>query len=350
MAAPARLCLLVVGFGNVSRRLLGLLDESAARLPFTWQLAGVCSRSRGGLLDPAGLDHRACLAAAARAAPWPGAGVGDGSTFLAEALTALRQACTEGRVVVVETTVLDAERGEPATSHVRQALAAGAHVVTANKGPAAFAYHELADLADRAGRAFRFESAVMDGVPVFSLVADAMPALGVSSFRGVVNTTGGYILAAVERGVPFAEALAEMQRQGIAEADPSLDVDGWDAAAKAAALANVLLDARITPHDVVRAGIRDLDPETLARGTARGQRLRLVSHGRRVGDRVEVGAAPAWLESHDPLAQVAGLENALYLTTDHLGEVGIVQRDGGLTQTAYGLMADLARVSRRLAG
>ncbi len=100
----------------------------------------------------------------------------------------------------------------------------------------------------------------MDGVPVFSLVADAMPAIGVSSFRGVVNTTCGYILAAIERGVPFADALAEMQRRGIAEADPSLDIDGWDAAAKAAVLANVLLDARITPHDVARAGIRDLDP------------------------------------------------------------------------------------------
>ena len=196
--------------------------------------------------------------------PWPGAGAGEGLTFLAAALEALRLPCADGRVVVIETTVLDAERGEPATSHVRNALAAGAHVVTANKGPAAFAYHELAALADRAGRAWRFESAVMDGVPVFSLVADAMPAIRVSAFRGVVNTTCGYILAAIERGVPFADALAEMQRPGIAEADPSLDVDGWDAAAKAAALANVLLDARITPHDVDRAGIRDLDPAALA--------------------------------------------------------------------------------------
>ncbi len=147
----------------------------------------------------------------------------------------------------------------------------------------------------------------MDGVPVFSLVADAMPSLGVSAFRGVVNTTCGYILAAMERGVPFAEALGEMQRQGIAEADPSLDIDGWDAAAKAAALANVLLDARLTPHDVARAGIRDLDAGELVRRTAQGQRLRLVSQGRREGDHRTVSAAPLWLAASDPLATCRGL-------------------------------------------
>lgn len=350
MPTRPELRLVLVGFGHVSRRLLALLDATRDRLPFTWRLAAVCARSRGGLLDPGGLDHRAILATATRARTWPRAGAGDGEAFLADALPVLHDACANGRVVVVETTVLDATRGEPALTHVRRALAARAHVVTANKGPAAFAYHELAALAARANRAFLFESAVMDGVPVFSLVADTLPALAVSAFRGVVNTTCGYILAAMERGVPFAAALAEMQAQGIAEADPSLDIDGWDAAAKAAVLANVLLDARITPHEVARSGIRTLDPDELHRGVAQGLRLRLVAHGRREGGRLAVTAAPVWLEPGDPLAPVSGLENALYLSTDHLGEIGIVQRDGGLTRTAYGLLADLARISRRLAG
>jgi homoserine dehydrogenase len=172
----------------------------------------------------------------------------------------------------------------------------------------------------------------------------------VSAFRGVVNTTCGYILSAMEGGVPFAEALAVMQAQGIAEADPGLDIDGWDAAAKAAVLANVLLDARITPHEVARAGIRTIDPAELQRGVAQGLRLRLVSHGRRDGGRIVVGAAPVWVDGGDALAAVTGVANALYLSTDHLGEIGIVQRDGGLTQTAYGLLADLTRVSRQLLG
>jgi homoserine dehydrogenase len=350
MPTRPELRLLIVGLGQVSRRLLDLLDASRDRLPFTWRLAGVCARSRGGLLDPTGLDHQAVLASLDDRRRWPGAGPGDGQRFLADALPALEDACANGRVVVVETTVLDASRGEPALSHVRLALDARAHVVTANKGPAAFAFHELAAQAGRVNRAFLFESAVMDGVPVFSLVADTVPALSVKAFRGVVNTTCGYILTAMERGVPFADALAAMQAQGIAEADPGLDIDGWDAAAKTAALANVLLDARITPHEVTRAGIRTLDPAELQRGGAQGLRLRLVSHGRRDGGRIVVGAAPVWIDQADALASVTGLANALYLTTDLLGEFGIVQRDGGLTQTAYGLLADLARISRRLLG
>jgi homoserine dehydrogenase len=341
--------LLVVGLGRVGRRLLSLLDESHDRLPFTWSLAGVCSRSLGVAFDPAGLDAADWRGATAMGATRAGAGTAAGAALLDEALPALRRECAAGHVVVIETTVLDAARGEPAIAHVRTALDAGAHVVTANKGPAAFAFHELAARAERAGRAFLFESAVMDGVPVFSLATEAMPGVRVSAFRGVVNTTCGYILTAMERGVPMATALAEMQAQGIAEADPTLDVDGWDAAAKAAVLANVFLDARITPLDVSRTGIRDVDPEALRRVAAAGQRLRLVSWGRRDGARVEVHAAPVALAADDPLAVVSGLENALYLATDHLGEVGIVQRDGGLTQTAYGLLADLTRISRHLA-
>ena len=350
MTTRPALVLLVVGLGRVSRRLLGLLAETQGRLPFTWTLAGVCSRSLGVAWNPAGLDAREWNDAAAGSSRGAGGGSTAGADFLADALPILHRECAAGRVVVIETTVLDAAQVEPATSHVRTALEAGAHVVTANKGPAAFAFHELAAGADRAGRAFLFESAVMDGVPVFSLAADAMPGVRVSAFRGVVNTTCGYVLAAMERGVPMAEALAEMQAQGIAEADPSLDIDGWDAAAKASVLANVFLDARITPHQVVRDGIRDLDAASLERVAGAGQRLRLVSWGRRDGDRVEVHATPVALAADDPLAAVSGLENALYLATDHLGEVGIVQRDGGLTQTAYGLLADLTRISRRLAG
>lgn len=342
-AARPQLQIVLVGAGRVGRRLLALLDETGDRLPFDWSLVGVCARTRGGWLDPTGIDPRG-LDDPPAAAPL----VGDGAAFLAAALPALAPACRDGRVVVVETTVLDAARGEPATTHVRLALDAGAHVVTANKGPAAFAYDALAALAVERNRAFLVESAVMDGVPVFSLVADTLPALRITAFRGVLNTTCGYVLAAIERGETFAAALAEMQRQGIAEADPSLDIDGWDAAAKAALLANVLLAARTTPHAVTRRGIADVDATALAAGRARGQRLRLVASGRRDGDRVTVDVAPAWLAADDPLAQVAGLENALYLTTDHLGEIGIVQRDGGLTQTAYGLLADLCRVSRRL--
>jgi homoserine dehydrogenase len=254
----------------------------------------------------------------------------------------------EGRLVVIETTVLDIDRGEPATSHVRAALEGQAHVVTANKGPVAFAYHELEALAESVDRVFFFEGVVMDGVPVFNLVRETMPAVVVEGFRGVINTTCNFILSELERGKEFDQALAEMQARGIAEADPSLDVDGWDAAAKTAALVNVLMGSIVTPHHVTRVGIRDLTGADVREALGRNKRIRLVASATRQGGKVKARVEPEMLDHADPLAGIVDLQNALYLHTDLLGEIGIVQRTGDLTQTAYALLTDLARISQRL--
>ena len=157
--------------------------------------------------------------------------------------------------VLVETTTLTIADGQPAIGHIDAAIDAGCHVVTANKGPVAFAYRRLRAWPAGAGVSFLFEGVVMDGVPVFNLVRETMPGVTVRGFRGVVNSTTNHILTALESGEAFAPALARMQAEGIAEADASLDVDGWDAAAKAAALANVLMDGELTPHLVHRTGI-----------------------------------------------------------------------------------------------
>jgi homoserine dehydrogenase len=250
--------------------------------------------------------------------------------------------------VVVETTVLDIAAGRPAVDHVRAALAAGCHVVTANKGPAAFEYASLRDAAEAAGLSFLFEGAVMDGVPVFNLVRETLPAADITGFRGVVNSTTNHILSALEDGAEFAPALARMQAAGIAESDPSLDVDGWDAAAKAAALANVLMDARITPHTVARSGIGPDSAVAAQRAKANGRRLRLVaSAARRPDGSIDVSVAPVELPGTDLLAGLRGQANALILQTDVLGEIAICQLDGSLTHTAYALLSDLITIRRR---
>jgi len=219
--------------------------------------------------------------------------------------------------------------------------------VTANKGPVAFAYRRLRDRAAAAGVAFLFEGAVMDGVPVFNLVRETMPAVTVLGFRGVVNSTTNHILTALEDGEAFAPALARMQAEGIAEADASLDVDGWDAAAKAAALANVLMNAELTPHLVDRTGI---GPETAAQAREalqRGARIRLVASGRRDGSgRVVATVRPEELPPEDLLSGLRGTANALILHTDLLGDVAIHQPGGGLTATAYALLSDLITIRR----
>ena len=185
----------------------------------------------------------------------------------------------------------------------------------------------------------------MDGIPVFNMVRETMPAVTVEAFRGVVNTTTNYIITMLESGEEFAPALAFMQQQGVAEADASLDVDGWDAAAKAAALANVLLGADVTPHDVKREGIGPATGDAARAALRSGRRLRLVASGRRNAiPQVSLQELPAV----DLLAGVSGTANALVLQTDLLGEVAVTQLGGDLTQTAYALLSDLVAIRRRL--
>src|SRR5262249_24550897 len=148
-----------------------------------------------------------------------GGRVGPGATpalsFVRNVLPRCRPAARAGRLVVVETTTLSIRDGRPAVNHVSTALAGRAHVVTANKGPGAFALKTLAAAARRSDRRFLFESAVMDGVPVFNLARTALPALTVTGFEGVVNSTTNHILTAMENGQRFEDALAAMQTAGI---------------------------------------------------------------------------------------------------------------------------------------
>ncbi len=341
-----RIALLLVGYGNVGRRYVELLGESQAALAamgIAPVVVGIVTRRQGGIFDASGLDSPAITAWLERPSP------GHVSTveFIGDALDRLRVAPFD-RSVVVETTTLDVASGEPAISHVRAALRGGADVISANKGPVAVAWRALADEAARVGRSFLFEGAVMDGIPIFNLVRETMPAVVVHGFRGVVNSTTNFMLTAMERGERFDVALARMQAEGIAEADPSLDVDGWDAAAKAAALANVLLDAETTPVAVEREGI---GPETGPRALEarrRGRVLKLVASGAGRGASARLRVRLEELAPDDPLAVLDGQGNALELDTWPLGRVVITQRDGGLEKTAYALVADLVTVARRM--
>ena len=345
MSQP-ELTLVLIGFGNVARRFLRLLDESADRLDFTWQVVAISTKHHGSVINMGGIDVARAISTVEGSqsldrldeSPHERSGI----DVIRQVADAAADEAVEGRLVCIETTVLDIDRGEPAVSHVRAALEGQAHVVTANKGPAAFAYHELEALAESVDRIFFFEGAVMDGVPVFNLVRETMPAVVIDGFRGVINSTCNFILTELERGKEFDVAVAEMQARGIAEADPSLDVDGWDAAAKTAALVNVLMGSAMTPHHVARTGIRDVTGLDVRDAISRNRRIRLVASATRQGGKVRAVVEPEELDHHDPLANLVGLENALYLNTDLLGQVGIVQRSSGLTQTAYSLVTDSA--------
>ena len=370
--------LALIGFGNVGRRFARLLEEQRDTLRDCYDLdcriVGITTRNHGAAFSLRGeidgvraaelVESGGSLTALEHAGlpdprnprpvdssdprnPRPRlrpASADQGYGGQAAACIDLLASSDADLRVVVETTTLDIRDGRPAIDHVEAALNARCHVVTANKGPVAFAYRRLAAMADQAGVSFLFEGAVMDGIPVFNLVRETLPAVTILGFRGVVNSTTNHILTALENGEELAPALEHMQAAGIAEADPSLDVDGWDAAAKAAALANVLLDAAMTPHDVDRTGLSPDIGAHAREARASGRRLRLVASARR-GERPVV--RPVELPPDDLLAGLRGMANAIVFETDLLGDVAITQLDGSLTLTAYALLSDLVTVRQR---
>jgi homoserine dehydrogenase len=342
----------LIGFGNVARRFVRLLDESRdalAALGVEPVVVGISTARHGAIFESAGLGASA-LDEAARLVE-AGHAVGPAFTGPAsfEIIRLLGELRSEARVMI-ETTPLDVQSGEPAIAHIRAAFAADAHVISANKGPVAIAYRALSDEAAARGLRFLFEGAVMDGIPVFNLVRETMPAAVIHGFRGVVNSTTNHILCALERGEPFDAALARMQAEGIAEADPSLDIDGWDAAAKVAAMANVWLDARITPRDVQREGIAQSDIDKITLAEAEGRRVKLVGSASRRDGQVTARVRLESLSLDDPLAILDGQANALEIDSTPLGRIVITQRDGGLEKTAYALLTDLVALARSVGG
>ncbi len=341
----------LVGFGNVARRFVRLLVENRVALGaenIDIRFVGITTRRHGQAYAARGLDAGALADLVECGGTIGPPSFKSATAFIRAAAARSAAAARQGRLVFVETTTLDIERGQPAIDHVRAAFKGGAHVVTANKGPAAFAYQALARAAERAGRRFLFEGAVMDGIPIFNLVRETLPCVAVTGFRGVVNSTTNYILTAMESGESFDAALAAMQRAGTAEADASFDVDGWDAAAKTAALANVFLNARLTPASVAREGVAGVTQARVAAARAAGRRLKLVARAERIDGSVRASVAPEELPGDDLLAGLDGQQNALILQTDLLGEVAIVQRGSGLTPTAYALLSDLITIGRQL--
>lgn len=253
-----------------------------------------------------------------------------------------------GAAIAIEITPLDPSSGEPAISHIRAAFARGLHVVTANKGPLAYAYAALRDEALAAGVQFRFESTVMDGAPVFNMVRSTLPGAEILGFSGVLNSTTNVVLEEMENGHSMEDGLDCARRLGITEADAGYDIDGWDAAAKTAALANVLMDGHVTPMHVDVKGIRRLTPEKIAGLTSKEKTVRLVSRAHRGNGGLKMRVRAEVLDKTHPLAMARGTTSLLLLETDLMGTLGILETNPGVDQTAYGIFSDVADIARSL--
>lgn len=315
--------LALIGYGNVGRGLAQLLRKKRREFPFA--VTGIHTLRHGTAVDPNGLP----------AEPAFGPRANSIEAFLD---------CARADAAV-ELTTLNPATGEPAISHIRAAFARGMHVVTANKGPLAHAYAALRDEAARAGVGFRFESAVMDGAPVFNLWRHTMPGVKVLGFTGVLNSTSKVVIETMEQGGSFEDGLAKARAMGVTEADGAYDVEGWDSAAKTAALANVLMDARTTPMEVSTRGITKLTPERVQEMAREGKTVRLVSRGSRTASGVSLRVRAVVLDRTDILACTPGTSNLILFHTDLMGTFGTVSIDPGVEQTAYGVFSDLVSLT-----
>jgi len=331
--------LALLGFGNVGQAFAQLLcrktTELRQRYGIEWRLTGLSTRHSGWLAKPEGLDVEALLASAAQPKnPISTARLEDAQAALRDWL---RAAAPD---VLFEVTSLNPITGEPAIGHIRAGLEAGAHVVTANKGPVVYAYKELCHLAAAHGRRFMFESTVMDGAPIFSLFHKALPAANLLRFRGILNSTTNFIITEMEVGRSFEEAVKRAQAIGIAETDPSADIDGWDAAVKVAALATVLMDIPLTPAEVQREGIRHLTGEMVRVARLEGEPYKLVCRAEREGDGVRASVRPEQVSLSDPLSSVSGTSSLVHFETDVLTGLTITEHNPSPDTTAYGMLAD----------
>lgn len=329
--------LCIVGLGNVGKAFVALLErkkqELSSRYGATCRITGVASRRLGWLAEAAGFDSAKLLA---------------GDFSQAERVPDIREWLRLGAAdAVFETSSLNATSGQPAIDYLRTALEMGAHAISANKGPVIHAYHELTELAAAMRRRFLFESTVMDGVPIFSLFREAMPAVAIRSFRGVLNSTTNVILEGMENGLSFDDAVRKAQELGVAESDPSDDIDGVDAAVKVVALANVLMNAELKLDAVERYGIRDIGSHHVRHARDIGQVWKLVCSANREPDgSVAAYVRPEHLKPDDPLAQVHGTSSVISFETDVLPQLIITEENPGLETTAYGLLADFLTAIR----
>lgn len=329
--------LALLGFGNVGRALAELLLRKRAELEdryeITFTVTGIATGRRGMAVNPAGIDLAAALDLARNGQSLNALG----TTPLVDTLDFIRQS---GADVLFENSPVNYETGQPAVDHIKTALGLGMHVATANKGPVVHAFHELKALAQSRGRQFFHESAVMDGAPIFSLFRGALPAAQLKAFKAVLNSTTNLILTRMESGESFDDAVRYAQQIGIAETDPSGDVDGWDAAIKVAALASVLMDVPLKPADVDRTGIRDITPQMVQAAKADGKRYKLICSAEKVGNSVKGKVAPELVPVVSPFYGVEGTTSIIQFQTDVLGDLTLIESDPGPHTTAYGLLAD----------
>jgi homoserine dehydrogenase len=330
------------GFGNAGKAFAKLLiskqEEIRTSLDFDIKIAAIVTLTRGNLVDAHGIDLQKAIKDIELEGHFNKSSMAY-SEYNSEEI--LQNADYD---VLMEITPLNILSGEPAIHNITTAFNRKKHVITANKGPIAWAYKELKALSIQQGVVFLHETAVMDGTPIFNLVEDTLPMCKIKGLKGILNTTTNFVLEEMSKGYSFEEAIAEGESRGFVEADASMDIDGFDAAAKTAALINVLMEGNVTPLDIMREGIQHITHVDIGKAEEDGKVIKLICEAR-LQDGVIIGEVkPVEIGKDNIFASIKGTSSVLSISTDLMGEVTIVEHDPEIVQTGYGLFSDLLRL------
>ncbi len=248
--------------------------------------------------------------------------------------------------VIIEVTPTNIKNGEPGLTHIRSALENGKHVVTSNKGPIALAYNELRKLAEKRNVYLRFEGTVMSGTPALSLARESLAGCDIIEVEGILNGTTNFILTKMEEGVSYEDALAEAQKLGYAETDPTADVEGWDAAVKTVVIANTLMGGNVSIKDINREGITRITLEDIEDAKKKNMKIKLVAHAYKENNLIKASVKPTRLPLSHPLSNIVGVLNAITFTTDNLGKITLIGPGAGRVETGQALLSDILYIHR----
>lgn len=334
--------LALLGFGNAGKAFARMLSEKQEEIKMKYGcgiiVTVISTHSRGTIVNSKGIDlMKVCN-------DLEKLGHFDEATEGFCKMSALDVLENSEYDAICEMTPLNIFTGQPAIDHIKTALKRKKHVVTANKGPIAWAYDELKAMAEEKGVMFFYETTVMDGTPVFNLVENTLKFCKITEISGILNSTTNYILEEMAKGIDYDTIIAEGKKQGFIEANEAMDIEGYDAAAKVTALLNVLMNAGITPKDVDRTGIENITLNDIKNADMQGKVIKLLCKGSLIDGKVEASVKPVLVGKMDMLASVDSTTSVVSITTDLMGKISIIEHAPEIEQTAYGIFGDCIRV------
>jgi homoserine dehydrogenase len=338
-----------IGFGVVGQGLAEILRDKKEALKnnegFEAAIVAISDLMKGSIYHPNGLDIDTVLSVLKETGNLENYPKSPGLVTGWDSLKTIRETNAD---TIIEVSFTDVKTGQPAIDHCKAAFESGKNIVMTNKGPVALAYKDLSELAKKNNVQWGFEGTVMSGTPALRMPISTLAGNEITEIRGILNGTTNYILTKMEEeGATYEDALKEAQTLGYAEADPTSDVEGYDARYKIVILSNYVMNAPLKVEDVSCKGITEITLEEIAAAKAEGKRWKLLAKARKEDGKVIASIAPEKVDITDPLASIGGPINAITYECDLLGTVTLSGAGAGKIETGFSLLIDLINIDRQ---